>query len=384
MENESSYVMDVTRRPYLIFPKLIEQPTWGGDYIVSYKNWQNKERLANAIIGQSYELYGSSLLSQGIVDSLDAGFGPEASDLKDAVNLDALIKQDPSGVLGANVVAKTGVVMPLLIKFTQAKGNSFQLHKIPTVDDGAWIPKAESWYFFEKGKITFGLASSTDISAYKASTLRIETHMKDLSQKVIGKVLDISVARKNASDFIRRENPWKYVGVFPLEKGSLIDLSGGGLHHSWEEDPTLPFGNVVYEVQQDVADDDTTIRSFDQGKIKDDGTIRTIHIEDYFRHIDTDPIRNDITHATRHADKETLLSTVYYSMDELHIAQEKILTITNSFEHIFVKEGDVSIEAGGVTVRITKGHSCFIPFAVGSYVVKPTIPSVLLKTFIKA
>ncbi|MEK7577583.1 MAG: hypothetical protein AAB492_03125 [Patescibacteria group bacterium] len=376
--------MDHTKRPYLIAPKLIEQPTWGGEYIVAYKNWQHIPSLKSAVIGQSYELYGNSTLHLNILDSQDAQFGPEAIGSKDTVNLDTLIKEDPAGMLGAKVVAKTGTVMPLLIKFTQAKGNSFQLHKTPTVEDSRWMPKAESWYFFEKGKITLGLVPNVDMVAYKASCLLIEAHMKELSKNVLEKSMDLDVARKDASAFITAQNPWQYVGVFPIEKGSLIDLSGGGLHHSWEEDPTLPFGNVVYEVQQDVADDPSTIRSFDQGKIKDDGSIRTIHIEDYFRHIDTDPIRNDIANATRKAQGDMLLSTTYYSMDEVSMVEEKTLTITNSFEHIFVKDGDVTIQVGDVSVRVTKGHSCFIPFGVASYRVLPKVPSIILKTFINA
>ena len=49
-------------RPYLIIPLFIEQPTWGGSYIVSYKQIQDEELRARKI-GQSYELYGGSILS---------------------------------------------------------------------------------------------------------------------------------------------------------------------------------------------------------------------------------------------------------------------------------------------------------------------------------
>ncbi|QQR52772.1 hypothetical protein IPG36_01470 [bacterium] len=51
------------RRPYLVIPKLIKQPTWGGSYIVAAKGWSDHEGLGDLKIGQSYELFSGSNLS---------------------------------------------------------------------------------------------------------------------------------------------------------------------------------------------------------------------------------------------------------------------------------------------------------------------------------
>ena len=54
---------------YLIIPKLIEQPTWGGDYILNFKNWQNQDVFKGLKIGQSYELYSETKLRSDLDSS---------------------------------------------------------------------------------------------------------------------------------------------------------------------------------------------------------------------------------------------------------------------------------------------------------------------------
>src|SRR5260221_8991659 len=124
------------KRPYLVIPKLIEQPTWGGTYIVEAKQWANKKELTGKKIGQSYELYDKSNLSLALTSSDDTFFG-EIADPKQVKNqtspagtitISDLISTDPEAVLGKKNVATYGPSMHLLLKFTQALGNSFQLH----------------------------------------------------------------------------------------------------------------------------------------------------------------------------------------------------------------------------------------------------------------
>ena len=111
-------------------------------------------------IGQSYELYGKSKLAVNITDSSDKKFTPEFSflQIRDAefITLSDLVKENPADMLGEKVYTQFGE-MPLLIKFTQALGNSFQLHIKPDQQSEKWQPKAESWYYFEKGLLTFGI-----------------------------------------------------------------------------------------------------------------------------------------------------------------------------------------------------------------------------------
>lgn len=368
-------------RPYLITPKLVEQPTWGGTYIATFKSWGNRFDLAQKKIGQSFELYGDSKLTN-ICSTEDERFGPETSHDQQALSLSSWIKEDAKGVLGEKIAVYYHV-MPILIKFTQALGNSFQLHRKPAEKHDHWIPKAESWYFLEKGTLTYGINTKTSHDAYKSAVKKIEQYMKDLSQLMVDGTLTVADGRRQAKEFIKTVNPWQYVNVHAVDQYSLLDLSIGGIHHSWEEDDALPNGNIVYEVQQDVMDDFCTLRSFDQGKIKDDGTIRTIHIDDYFKFLDVSEEHNTIDFALRRRQGTNLLKTPYYAMDELQISSQTDIPVGASFDHLFVLNGSVTLTYRETTLIIGKGHACFVPWKVGSYALEPREGNAtVLKTYI--
>jgi mannose-6-phosphate isomerase class I len=367
-------------KPYLIIPELVEQPTWGGDYILKLKNWQNKTDLQNKKIGQSYELYGESLLANKIFDSTDLSF---SSTLSDYIHLSDLINKNPSEILGEKIYTKYKS-MPLLIKLNQARGNSFQLHIKPGQHDDRWKPKPESWYFLEDGYISCGIKKETNITAYKEVCVNIEEKMRELSREIMQGNKNIDMARQEAQKYIRSQNPWQFVNVYKTNKFDLIDLSEGGVHHSWEENPSLPLGNIVYEVQMDVMDEFCTIRGFDQGKIKDDGTIREIHVEDYLKYMDTSNEMNDITHLKRTRIGDNLLQTPYYSLDIVEVTNKTSVKIQDSFQHLYVQEGDIEVISVDGAVRLTTGHSCFIPFGIKEYDIKTNLTkSIVLKTYIK-
>lgn len=380
--------MHNTKRPYLVIPKLIEQPTWGGTYIAETKGWQSREDLSGKKIGQSYELYDKSNLSL-LTDSADTKFCGELTDNKrvkeqseapDSVALRDLIADDAAGALGAANAKKYGNEMHLLLKFTQALGNSFQLH----VKDGAtldsWKPKPESWYYFEPGLITCGVKKDTDWDAYKTGMITLDRDIRAVSADVKTGALAYEKAKDRIADLIRIYDPWQYVNTVRVEKGTLLDLSPCGIHHSWEEDlKTIPLGNVLYEIQLNVMDDVATLRSFDKGKMGKDGTLRDLQIEEYFLAADRSPQANDPDTHMRKADSiaqtdsflhERLLTSMYYSMDRLTLyGTGEFSASIDSFRHLFVRDGSASVKAGEAAIEVTAGHSVFIPAACGSYTV---------------
>lgn len=385
------------RQPYLVFPKLIEQPTWGGRYILELKNWLDKPFLADKKIGQSYELFGGSKLATHITDSRDFRFSPEIGSAdnnsidkksspiptRDYIQLTDLIAHNPEQVLGKNVKEKYNT-MPLLIKINQAYGNSFQLHIKPDQKHPHWKSKPESWYYFEDGQITCGIKEGIEINDYKKVCELIEGKMSQLSALALSGDMNLEDAQKQAKEYIASHDPWQFVNTYEIKKYDLVDLSAGGIHHSWEENrEKYPNGNIVYEVQVDVMDPLCTIRSFDQGKFKADGSIRNINIEDYFQFIDTDKDHNNIRNLKKSRQGNSLLQTAYYNLDVLEVSEQLNDSTGPSFCHLYVRDGDVEIKSHHKKLRVTRGHSCFLPQAVGEYEIKALIPnSVVLKTFI--
>jgi len=383
--NQESSDADL-RRPYLVIPKLIEQPTWGGQYIVQAKDWDNQPELASLKIGQSYELFSGSNLSL-LTSSEDPLFQGELTD-RDAVAqqtapaqsiaLQQLLEQSHEGTLGE---ARSRDSF-MLIKFTQALGNSFQTHVISDKPDPYWQPKPESWYYFEPGLITLGAKPGIDWDAYEQAVSAIHDGMTEISKQVKSGALSFDDAHPRIKALLAEHDPWQFVNTVPTQTDQLVDLSCGGLHHSWEEDSEqAPLGNVLYELCGEAMDKVATMRSFDKGKMETDGSIRQLQIKDYFALVDRRAETNDPAAHIRKPESlehtadynlDSLLKTPYYNLDKLSLAKsdahfEERLT---RFKHLFVKSGRIGVTAGGTTVTVTAGHSCFIPAAAGTYTAK--------------
>lgn len=357
-------------KPYLIIPTLIVQPTWGGRYIVEQKGWGERQELKNTKIGQSYELYGNTWLSINENDSRSDSFGPEINaniiENSKQTKIGTFIAENAIELLG-EYVSHTYSNIPILIKFTQALGNSFQLHVQNKEATGRWKPKPESWYYFEEGYITLGLNTKTNIFDYKNVCLAIDKKMHELSAGVLASRLSLADARHEALEYIKVKNPWKYINRIHTQKNACIDLSGGGIHHSWEEDPNNSLGNILYEVQADVSDEESTLRSFDQGKFKDDGSIRELTIDDYFTYINRDKEKNDIQTLLKQPQGSHIFQTDFYTMDLLTVSKKERRQLKDSFCHIFAREGDISVSTDEGSVYVSQGHSCFIPYACQSF-----------------
>lgn len=350
-------------RPFLVVPQLIEQPTWGGDYILKLKNWQDEPQFKNKKIGQSHELSGSSLLATNITDSR------------------FLKSQGESSTPISQIESKE----VLLIKLNQASGNSFQLHIKPEVKSSRWKPKPESWYFLEPGHITLGLKLGANLDKFKIVCQEIEKYMEELSKQILTHKLTLEQARADSKKFIIGLDPWQFVNMYDVEKYQVIDLSKGAIQHSWEEDLiNHPNGNIVFEVQLDASDDDATIRAFDQGKIKEDGTVRKMNIQDFFQHIDSDPSHNKLENLQREIHGENILNSKFYSINLLEPKSEITINTNQTYHHLYVRDGQIAISANGVTVKVDRGFSCFVPSSVESYIITPESDNcAVLKTYIK-
>jgi len=388
--------MIIPLKPYLIIPEFIEQPTWGGNYIVNFKKLGNTV-FARKKIGQSYELYSGSCLTPAVSSDDPSCIPHTASPHGSSLKLSDLVLQSPVSVLGTNSLRVFGNALKTLIKFTQAKGNSFQLHVKEGTTGNKWLPKPESWYFLEKGLATVGITDQSKLTDYRKSAERIEAKMNQLSQAILNKTVTLAHARQRATEYIRKEDIYHYVNSVTIPANTIVDIHRGGIHHSWEEDDrNLPNGNIVYEVQVEANDEKSTIRSFDKGKIKDDGTIRPVQIGDYFTYLDPSPQANTPSlflakptelFADNACRVESIFKTPYYSMHRIIMRKSTMNNYTapegTSFHHVFVLNGRIELTYRTVTISVGVGYSVFIPAVCSSYRLTPKTPeAILLTTFI--
>jgi mannose-6-phosphate isomerase class I len=303
--------------------------------------------------------------------------------------LSELIAADPVGVLGQKVLDKFGADLSLLIKLTQAKGNSFQVHLPEGKTLGHWIPKPEAWFYLAPGLYTFGLKPGTSFEAYSRVLHTIDDEMGRLSREVHSGRFNVDEARAQAQQRIKTLDPFAYVNLVVAETDDVIDLTAGGIHHSWEEDnERFPDGNLVYEVQVDVPDSLCSMRGFDKGKILDDGGLRPTHVADYLATIEQDPAHNELSRHIRKpwllesangAKIEGLFRTPYFSLDRLTIAAGASLpqSLSDGFHHLFIHAGS----ALASDLPLSQGRSYFLPAALGNYaVVAGDQEVVILKT----
>ena len=335
-----------------------------------------EERIDRKKIGQSYELYDKSNLSLAL-SSEDPTFVGEVSD-------NTSVKTQTSASNSISLTDVYGADMPLLLKFTQALGNSFQLHVSDGVNHPTWKAKPESWYYFEDGLITCGVKKGTNWSVYQQAITDLDQEIQKISGSVRAGSLLYEDAKAQIDMCIKQYNPWQYVNVVRVEKGTLLDLSPCGIQHSWEEDlNTIPLGNVLYEIQLNVMDDVATIRSFDKGKIAKDGSLRPLQIEDYFALADRSTTANNpnthmrtptLVEKTSAYIHEKLLDTKYYGMDRVIFGKSASLYVSaiDTFRHVFVRSGGISITAGTMSIVANSGHSVFVPAGCREYALKST------------
>lgn len=210
--------------PLKFHPQLKEK-VWGGNKLVSVlgKNGSGK-------IGESWELSGV----QGSISVVSNG------DLK-GEDLNKLIEDYNTDLLGKKVVKTYGREFPLLFKFIDAREDlSVQLHPNDEVAKQRHnsFGKTEMWYIFqadEDARLILGFINKVDK----------ETYLKQLSQGTIMKVLHSEKVKKEDAFFI----------------------APGTVH-------AIGAGVLLAEIQQT---SDITYRIYDWDRPDVDGSMRELH-----------------------------------------------------------------------------------------------------------
>jgi mannose-6-phosphate isomerase len=147
-----------------------------------------------------------------------------------------------------------------------------------------------------------------------------------------------------------------------VNPGDAIFIPGGLVH-------AIGDGCLIYEVQQN---SNTTYRLYDWNRVGADGKPRPLHIEESFKTIEWDNARmRECANArmrecanARIANYKSLVSCTFFQVGKLALEGSASLAHDGTtFTALFVEDGNVSAEAGGETVQLTKGMSCLIPAA---------------------
>ena len=143
-----------------------------------------------------------------------------------------------------------------------------------------------------------------------------------------------------------------------VNPGDAIFIPGGLVH-------AIGDGCLIYEVQQN---SNTTYRLYDWNRVAADGKSRPLHIEESFKTIEWDNARMRECANARIANFKALVSCTFFQVGKLALAGCTSITHDGTtFTALFVENGNISVEAGGETVQLTKGMSCLIPAAAHKF-----------------
>jgi mannose-6-phosphate isomerase len=229
---------------------------------------------------------------------------------------------------------------PLLVKLIDAKENlSLQVH--PDLKAAAVLggePKSECWYVLDAlpdAAVYVGFRSSVDEKA-------ILKALKD----------------KTFKDLMRR---------IKVRKGDVVSIPAGRVH-------AIGAGCLMLEVQQN---SNTTYRLFDWDRLGKDGQARQLHLEKGMRAIHWDDRGEPLVAAQIAEDSDDfirwhILTTEFFALNRwLFFKPYRLHSDGGSFLLLFAEEGELLLQAGGLSVRVPHGRSCLIPAACTDLLIEP-------------
>jgi hypothetical protein len=418
--------------------ELIEQPTWGGTAILEKKGLRDDPVWRGKKVGQAFENHAQ------LPVRLPDGWTVSILDV-------SLVLGEP--FLGP-VAWRTVPAMGQLRKDTEAYGNSFQMH----LAEPAWIdragrptlliPKSEAMRYLDKpGLLSCGLKCRTDAewADYERRLRNIGAGMGELSSKVLAGRLDLLEAGRGARRLILDNNPYVWVNLLIPRPEEVVDFSTPRRHHNWEENNEATrelfaaagfdlarlqgldvnkldeiqvglyidlAGTAVHQKPISLAefaglnlirkrervivltDDNSSIRGFDKGKFKADGSLRPLDVDTYFAYIDRRPeaniperaiVKPDVRRLAEGTIRRYDFATGMYAFTVLETSKPnpgrefsrsfhgRFSAATDSYHHIYADRGPVLItfESGREPAELRQGYSVFLSGSMGEYGINP-------------
>ena len=163
------------------------------------------------------------------------------------------------------------------------------------------------------------------------------------------------------------------VNTVEVKAGDTVFIPSGTLH-------AIGAGILLAEVQQS---SNTTYRVFDYMRRDKNGRLRELHTQKAVDVVNLSAVKPDFSAAGEKikcgaAVKQTLCSCGYFTMTAVTLSGEYTdFADKKSFVSLLALSGEGEIKADGVTYKLKKGSSAFIPAGLGEYTLSGEKLSVL-------
>lgn len=307
----------------LTFKPLLKTVIWGGGRIARFKGLAS----APSSVGESWEISAMP----GHVSVVDGG-------AYDGMPLDELSRRLGPSLLGSEVVARTGLDFPLLVKIIDAHRNlSVQVH--PGADmarecHGCRNGKSEMWYVID-----------ADADAEIICGLR---------RRLTPESFDECVANGTILDAVR---------IHRARKGQFYYIPAGTIHSAGA-------GNFIAEIQQP---SDVTYRVYDYGRVDSEGRPRALHTAEARGALDyTFPSGVEPMGRICDASADRVVESPYFNIDYLQLdgtSQRRFVSDGSAFTVLMVVEGEADVVYDGGTRRLCAGTTALVPASMPAFTV---------------
>ena len=303
----------------LSFKPICKEKIWGGQKI---KNLLHKDTQDLKNCGESWEISGV----EGSISVVESG------KLK-GIDLNALIEQYKSELVGEKVYEANGNQFPLLIKFLDANEDlSIQVHPNDALalQRHQCLGKTEMWYVVHADQ------NATLITGFNAPTTK-EIYLQKIKNNTLNQILNTENA----------------------QEGDVFFVPAGRIH-------TIGKGLLIAEIQQT---SDITYRIDDFQRTDDAGNHRELHIDQSINALDYTHYPN--TYKTQYNapknDAVNLVAAQYFKTNLIQTDTQlkRDYTDLDSFVILIVIEGNLQIHWDNAqTTSLQKGQTLLIPACI--------------------
>lgn len=318
------------------FAPILKEKIWGGDAI---RNVYRHDAGHREGIGESWDVSGMEGDDCEVVNGFLGGN-----------TLSELAEVYMGDLVGDRVYSRFGAEFPLLVKLIDAKERlSIQVHP----DDET----AESQLGL-RGKNELWYVLRAEPGAYVVA---------GFERPVLEEEFRAHIDNGTVEEVLHH---------VPVAEGDAIFIPAGCVH-------SIGAGCLILEIQQP---SDITYRVFDYNRRDAEGCLRQLHIDEAMEAIDWGNWRNEkLNVSVRANDISPLIDRPCFTVNLMQIDRPKEyeLGTIDSCVILTCARGHVTIRFGDDYITLTDAESVLIPAEMNTLTLVPTVPSLLVETYIK-